>query len=239
MASGCRPPADRSTGPTLSPTDSPEANRTQHRAAGRGGTNRFPSDNGARNAPDRRPGCYASFDFRSRHFPPYEDGLRPRSPGGDTDSACLQVVRAEIAGNRKGGIRTGFRADQPLTRHAQDAKPATQPAGSTSGECSSDPAFKTGRAGQPPAWKVRFLRRVAQGFSWYSVESGLAASREGEAPPRVNTGQFRPRHSPRHSPQYSHERGLGGAVEEARPRRQLRGRRDTLPVIPYSTCAAR
>ena len=25
-------------------------------------------------------------------------------------------------------------------------------------------AFKTGRAGQPPAWKVRFLRRVVAGF---------------------------------------------------------------------------
>src|SRR5438270_1656176 len=28
------------------------------------------------------------------------------------------------------------------------------------------PVFKTRRAGQPPAWKVRFLRRVAQDFSW-------------------------------------------------------------------------
>jgi len=27
------------------------------------------------------------------------------------------------------------------------------------------PVFKTGRAGQPPAWKVRFLRRVVAGFS--------------------------------------------------------------------------
>jgi hypothetical protein len=27
------------------------------------------------------------------------------------------------------------------------------------------PVFKTGRAGQPPAWKVRFLRRVVSDTS--------------------------------------------------------------------------
>ena len=34
------------------------------------------------------------------------------------------------------------------------------------------PVFKTGRAGQPPAWKVRFLRRVAPAFASYCTDSG-------------------------------------------------------------------
>ena len=67
------------------------------------------------------------------------------------------------------------------------------------------PVFKTGRAGQPPAWKVRFLRRVVAGSercdrirgydrilaSVTTSQSGLAADDD----PRFNRALFTLRES--------------------------------------------
>ncbi len=55
------------------------------------------------------------------------------------------------------------------------------------------PVFKAGRAGQPPAWKVRCFRRVVAGFSCYRRVFGRIAGREAERRRWVNAGQPRPR----------------------------------------------
>jgi hypothetical protein len=72
----------------------------------------------------------------------------------------------------------------------------------SSGTCSmsrsrmrSGPVFKTGRAGQPPAWKVRFLRRVAKGFPGIGADSTIGASCHGAArrrPTQANLGPVIP-----------------------------------------------
>jgi len=60
------------------------------------------------------------------------------------------------------------------------------------GSGAAHPVFKTGMAGQPPAWKVRFLRRVVTGNFRPSGLFRPSAGRKGDALPWVNAGQRRP-----------------------------------------------
>ena len=86
------------------------------------------------------------------------------------------------------------------------------PGGSTSGKrVSSHLVFKTGRAGQPPAWKVRFLRRVVDADSGSSRELRPPSGRKGDPLRWVSTGQRRPSYWPRRSPSRSPERTRRGA----------------------------
>ena len=137
----------------------------------------------------------------------------------------MQGVSGEIAGGGSPRIRGGFRADQPRTRHAPDAKPATQPAGSTSRERDSHCAFTTGRSGESSAGKVRFLRRVVPAPS-HSIGSRLRAVREDDELWRVNAGQLRARHFDQHPPGPGVVQCMDGAwlVLDARRARSARTR---------------
>src|SRR5262249_47720035 len=69
--------------------------------------------------------------------------------------------------SRRGGDTSGVVRVRSLFRSLGE-----QPSVITRGLAPFLPVFKTGRAGPPPAWKVRFLRRVVAGNGWVIAAVG-------------------------------------------------------------------
>ncbi len=80
--------------------------------------------------------------------------MTPRAPSERIGSRAKLATEGYVLldGSRRAG-------GQRLSRHSLFHSPEAATSASTGHFAMFLPVFKTGRAGQPPAWKVRFLRR--------------------------------------------------------------------------------